>query len=55
MAKERLGLWNNQNRYSRIRKKEDYNLLLKSGMFWVFYPELTGDWWFDNETFFKDK
>lgn len=22
----------------------EYNLLLKSGMFWEFYPELTGNW-----------
>jgi hypothetical protein len=22
----------------------EYNLLLKSGMFWEFYPELNGNW-----------
>jgi hypothetical protein len=24
--------------------KEEYLGLLKSGMFWEFYPQLTGDW-----------
>ena len=24
--------------------KQEYESLLKSGMFWEFYPELTGEW-----------
>jgi hypothetical protein len=24
--------------------KAEYQLVLKSGMFWEFHPELTGDW-----------
>jgi len=28
----------------KISTKKDYLALLKSGMFWEFYPELTGDW-----------
>lgn len=27
-----------------IQNKEEYDLLLKSGMFWEFHPELSGDW-----------
>ena len=30
------------NKYSKM--KNDYHLLIKSGMFWEFHPELTGDW-----------
>lgn len=30
--------------YNNIQTRKDYDLLLKSGMFWVAYPELTGDW-----------
>ena len=32
------------NVYKFIKTEEDYNELLKSGMFWEFHPELTGDW-----------
>ena len=27
-----------------IKNKKEYSLLLKSGMFWEFHPELTGQW-----------
>ncbi len=30
--------------YKQIQTLENYNILLKSGMFWEFHPELTGDW-----------
>ena len=30
--------------YKQIQNLENYNILLKSGMFWEFHPELTGDW-----------
>lgn len=30
--------------YKHIYKKDQYNKLLSSGMFWEFHPELTGDW-----------
>jgi hypothetical protein len=34
-----------------MTKKEHYNKLLKSGMFFEFYPELTGDWKTDKDKF----
>lgn len=30
--------------YERIKIKEDYDMLLKSGMFFEFHPELSGNW-----------
>lgn len=30
--------------YNQIKTKEEYFLLLKSGMFYEFYPELSGNW-----------
>ena len=30
-------------------EKEDYDKVLTSGMFWVWYPELTGEWEKDKE------
>jgi hypothetical protein len=30
--------------YEQIKTKENYDRLLVSGMFWEFYPELTGNW-----------
>ena len=30
--------------YEQIKTKENYHKLLASGMFWEFYPELTGNW-----------
>ena len=30
--------------YNNIKTEREYNLLLKSGMFWVAYPELCGIW-----------
>jgi len=30
--------------YEQIKTRENYDKLLKSGMFWEFHPELTGDW-----------
>lgn len=27
-----------------INTKENYELGLKSGMFWVYWPELSGEW-----------
>jgi hypothetical protein len=35
--------------YKRIKKKKAYKELLKSGMFFEFYPELTGVWATDKE------
>jgi hypothetical protein len=32
------------NKYKRIKTKKDYDSLLSSGMFYEFYPELTGEW-----------
>lgn len=36
-------------KYKNIKSRTDYDLLLKSGMFWVAYPELTGIWTLDKE------
>ena len=27
-----------------MKEREEYEQLLKSGMFWEFYPELSGEW-----------
>lgn len=35
------------DRYRNIKTKENYLSLLKSGMFWEFHPELTGNWYLD--------
>ena len=32
------------DRYRNIKTEENYMSLLKSGMFWEFHPELTGNW-----------
>ena len=32
------------DKYKNIKTKENYDKLLASGMFWEFYPELTGNW-----------
>ena len=32
------------DKYKNINTKENYDKLLKSGMFWVAYPELSGNW-----------
>jgi len=36
--------------YWQIKTKEDYDKVLRSGMFWEFHPELTGDWEIDKQT-----
>lgn len=41
--------------YENIQTEKDYNLLLNSGMFWVAYPELSGDWSKDKELILKQK
>lgn len=41
-----------QNLRINMTEKEKYNKLLKSGMFFEFYPDLTGNWEKD-ETKFK--
>lgn len=32
------------SKYENINTKDNYDKLLKSGMFWEFHPELSGDW-----------
>ncbi len=39
--------------YQNIKTKENYDKLLKSGMFWEFHPELTGNWNKDKEVINK--
>lgn len=36
-----------------IKNKKDYEDLLKSGMFWEFHPELSGEWEKDKDEFVK--
>ena len=36
--------------YEKIKTKDDYDLLLKSGMFFEFHPELSGNWEQDKNT-----
>ena len=36
--------------YEKIKTKDDYDLLLKSGMFGEFHPELSGNWEEDKNT-----
>ena len=36
------------DRYRNIKTEENYMSLLKSGMFWEFHPELTGNWYLDD-------
>ena len=33
-----------KTKYKNINTKDNYDKLLKSGMFWEFHPELSGDW-----------
>lgn len=33
--------------------KEEYDQLLKSGMFWVFFPDMTGYWVEDEPDFIE--
>ena len=42
------------NDYKNIKTKEDYQKTIDSGMFWEFYPELTGNWDVDKLTIFKN-
>lgn len=37
------------DRYRKIRDRYAYTQLLRSGMFFEFYPELTGNWEIDKE------
>ena len=39
--------------YDKIKTEENYKLLLDSGMFWEFHPELTGNWNIDKKTINK--
>lgn len=38
----------------RISTKEKYDQLLKSGMFWICYPELSGNWEADKEIIMRN-
>lgn len=40
--------------YKQINTEENYNKLLNSGMFWEFYPELTGQWNIDKKLILPD-
>ena len=42
------------SKIEHIQTKEHYDLLLKSGMFWEIYPELSGDWENDKDEILKD-
>lgn len=34
--------------------KDSYDRLLKSGMFWEFYPQLTGEWEEDKDFWYEE-
>jgi hypothetical protein len=40
--------------YKNIKSKESYDSLLKSGMFWEFHPELSGEWEKDRKIIHKN-
>lgn len=42
------------DKYNNIKTKENYYLLIKSGMFGEFYPELTWDWEVDKKVINRD-
>lgn len=33
-----------KSKYTLLKNKDRYLTLLKSGMFWEYYPELSGNW-----------
>jgi len=37
------------------KSEKDYFNLLKSGMFWEIYPQLTGDWDKDKDEYIKNE
>ncbi len=37
------------------KKEKDYFDLLKSGMFWEIYPQLTGEWEKDKDEYIKSE
>ena len=39
----------------QITNEDNYNKLLSSGMFWEFYPELTGEWEVDKKVILQKK
>lgn len=41
------------DRYKEIITEENYNLLKSTGMFYEFYPELTGNWYVDKRIILK--
>jgi len=43
-----------EDKYKQISTEENYHKLLKSGMFFEFYPELVGKWDIDNINFVKE-
>lgn len=40
--------------YKQINMEENYSKLLNSGMFWEFYPKLTGQWDIDKKLILFD-
>ena len=40
--------------YEQIKTKHLYNQVLASGMFWEFYPELTGEWILDKKVILNE-
>jgi hypothetical protein len=39
--------------YEAISTKESYQMGVESGMFWEYFPELSGDWEKDKEIILK--
>ena len=40
---------NEEDNYKQIQTRDNYDKLLNSGMFWEFYPELSGNWEIDRK------
>jgi hypothetical protein len=44
-----------KQKYKKIKSKKNYNLLLKSGMFWEIFPELSGNYEEDKKIIIGNK
>ena len=42
--REKEAMVQDNKHYNYIRKRDNYLRALNSGMFWKYYPELSGDW-----------
>ena len=40
--------------YKHIQTRKNYDLLINSGMFWEFFPNLSGNWFEDREIIYSE-